>query len=76
MTDYFDLGGYSRTASSEPKAQKWFDRGIVWLFAYNHEEAIVCFQKVLLVDPFCAAVNGRVKVSQRAAQNVATLGLG
>ena len=55
MTDYFDLGGYSRTASSEPKAQKWFDRGIVWLFAYNHEEAIVCFQKVLLVDPFCAA---------------------
>lgn len=54
MTDYFDLGSYSRTSSSVTEAQSWFDRGIVWLFAYNHEEAIVCFEKALTADPDCA----------------------
>jgi len=49
MTDYFDLGSYSRKTSAIPEAQGWFDRGIVWLFSYNHEEAIVCFEKHLLL---------------------------
>ncbi len=51
MTDYFDLGSYSRKTSAIPEAQGWFDRGIVWLFSYNHEEAIVCFEKALAADP-------------------------
>lgn len=54
MSDYFDLGVYSRPASPEPAAQTWFNRGLVWLFAYNHEEAIVCFDKALEADPTCA----------------------
>ena len=54
MSDYFDLGTYSRPASAEPEAQKWFDRGLVWLFAYNHEEAVVCFERALEADPACA----------------------
>lgn len=54
MTDYFDLGNYNRTVSNVPEAQVWFDRGLVWLFAYNHEEAIVCFEKALAADPACA----------------------
>jgi len=54
MSEYFDLGTYSRNASTEPEAQKWFDRGLVWLFAYNHEEAIVCLEQALKVDPACA----------------------
>ncbi|MDF0602246.1 hypothetical protein P1J78_16015 [Psychromarinibacter sp. C21-152] len=48
----FDLGLYSRpsmTASRE--AQLWLDRGLVWLFGYNHEEAIACFEKAVAVDP-------------------------
>lgn len=53
MSEYFDLGSYSRAASSEPGAQTWFDRGLVWLFAYNHEEAIVCFERALESDPAC-----------------------
>ena len=53
MPEYFDLGSYSRPASSEPEAQRWFDRGMVWLFAYNHEEAIVCFERSLEADPAC-----------------------
>ena len=54
MSEYFDLGSYSRAASSEPEAQIWFDRGMVWLFAYNHEEAIVCFERAVEADPACA----------------------
>ena len=54
MSDYFDLGGYRRPASENPSAQLWFDRGLVWLFGYNHEEAIACFEKVLEADPHCA----------------------
>lgn len=52
---YFDLGGYTRkvTASSDD-AQLWFDRGLAWTYGYNHEEAIVCFQKALAADPVCA----------------------
>ncbi len=53
--DYYDLGSYSRTVTtSSPEAQLWFDRGLVWTYAYNHEEAIVCFQKALEADPECA----------------------
>ena len=54
MSDYFDLGSYSRPVSTVVIAQTWFDRGLVWLFAYNHEEATVCFEKVLEADPDCA----------------------
>ena len=49
--DYpFDLGHYSRPVSDNPTAQAWFDRGLVWLFGYNHEEAIVCFESALKHD--------------------------
>ncbi len=52
---YYDLGTYSRkvTASSDD-AQIWFDRGLVWTYAYNHEEAIACFEKALEADADCA----------------------
>ncbi|MCF8534366.1 MAG: hypothetical protein K9G48_15270, partial [Reyranella sp.] len=35
-------------------AQLWFDRGLNWLFGYNHEEAIACFNRALEQDPACA----------------------
>lgn len=54
MSEYFDLGRYTRVVTSIPEAQVWFDRGLVWLFAYNHEEAIVCFEKAVAADPACA----------------------
>ena len=55
MDDYpFDLGGYTRTiTTSSPAAQQWFDRGLNWVFAYNHEEAELCFGR-LEHDPGCA----------------------
>ena len=52
---YFDLGPYSRKiTTSSQDAQVWFDRGLNWLFGFNHGEAIKCFQKALKHDPECA----------------------
>src|SRR4249920_803013 len=49
---YFDLGPHSRkVTTSSPDAQLWFDRGLNWLFGFNHGEAIKCFQKALNHDP-------------------------
>src|SRR4051812_12769865 len=48
----FDLGAYSRrTSSTVPEAQTWFDRGLVWSYAFHHEEAIRCFDAAIDLDP-------------------------
>jgi tetratricopeptide (TPR) repeat protein len=55
MNDYYNLGTHGRAVStSSPEAQIWFDRGLVWTYAFNHEEAIKCFEKALEIDPDCA----------------------
>ncbi len=51
MTDY-NLGRYGRQATTKSaEAQQWFDRGLVWTYAYNHEEAVRCFEEALNLDP-------------------------
>ena len=53
--EYFDLGTYSRKVTTQSAgSQMWFDRGLIWIYAYNHEEAISCFEKALAADPNCA----------------------
>ncbi|HET7410233.1 MAG TPA: tetratricopeptide repeat protein [Paracoccaceae bacterium] len=55
VADYYDLGSFGRkitTASAD--AQLWFDRGLNWTYAYNHGEAIACFQRAAEADPACA----------------------
>ncbi len=55
MSDYFNLGDHTFpiTTASET-AQLWFDRGLLWTYGYNHEEAVACFDKALEADPECA----------------------
>lgn len=49
---YYDLGSYDRPIDTpSPQAQVWFDRGMVWCYAFNHEEAIRCFERTLELDP-------------------------
>jgi len=49
---YFDLGSYRRSIETpSPRAQLWFDRGLVWAYAFNHEESIRCFERALALDP-------------------------
>lgn len=53
--EYFDLGKYHRTITTQSAdAQAWFNRGLIWSFSFNHEEAVKCFQQVILHDPLAA----------------------
>lgn len=55
MDGYYDLGTFSRPITTRhPNAQLWFDRGLAWTYAFNHEEAITCFERALVHDPACA----------------------
>ena len=55
MDTYFDLGGYSFPVTTKStEAQTWFDRGILWTYGYNHEEAVTCFERAIEADPKCA----------------------
>ncbi len=55
MDDYFDLGSHSRLVTTTSlEAQRWFDRGLVWSYAFNHEEAVRCFEMAATADPNCA----------------------
>jgi len=52
VSDYLDLGSYSRPVSTtSADAQTWFDRGLIWTYAFNHEEAADCFREALSADP-------------------------
>ena len=49
---YYDLGSYHRSIDTpSPQAQIWFDRGLVWAYAFNHDESIRCFERALELDP-------------------------
>ena len=54
--DYnFALGAWTRDiATRSPEAQAWFDLGLNWTYAYNHEEAVSCFRAALEHDADCA----------------------
>ena len=55
MQDYYDLGTYRRPIStSSAEAQRWFDRGLIWSYGFNHHEAAVCFDRAIAADPDCA----------------------
>lgn len=50
-----DLGAHQRAiTSSSPAAQAAFDRGLVWMWAFNHDEAIACFREAARLDPKAA----------------------
>jgi len=55
MEPYYDLGWYARSITTrDPQAEVWFNRGLNWCYAFNHEEAIRCFDEVVRLDPECA----------------------
>ncbi|MDT5229798.1 MAG: hypothetical protein QOI39_298 [Mycobacterium sp.] len=61
---YYDLGSYHRPIETpSPQAQVWFDRGMVWAYAFNHDEAIKCFERALDLDPDLAIARWGVAYS-------------
>src|SRR5215468_4776533 len=50
------LGNFHRAVtSSSPQAQQYFDQGMRFLWAFNHDEATRSFAKAAELDPQCAA---------------------
>ncbi|MDR7423431.1 MAG: tetratricopeptide repeat protein [Armatimonadota bacterium] len=46
---------YTRPVSTPSReAQRWFDRGLLWCYGFNHEEAVRCFARAAEADPRCA----------------------
>ncbi len=37
--------------TSSPEAQQWFDQGLIWLYSFNHDEAIRSFTEAARLDP-------------------------
>ncbi len=61
---YYNLGSYHRSIETpSPQAQVWFDRGMVWAYAFNHDEAIRCFDRALELDPDLAIARWGVAYS-------------
>jgi tetratricopeptide (TPR) repeat protein len=68
---YFDLGPYSRkVTTASPDAQVWFDRGLNWMFGFNHGEAIKCFQKAIEFDSECAMAHWGVSYASGPNYNL------
>jgi tetratricopeptide (TPR) repeat protein len=52
---YFDLGTYRWTVTTQSaEAQLWANRGLIWAYSFNYEEALRCFERAAKSDPECA----------------------
>jgi tetratricopeptide (TPR) repeat protein len=52
---YKGMGQHRRpVTTSSPLAQKYFNQGLVWAYAFNHNAAIRSFEKATQADPECA----------------------
>ncbi len=52
---YEGLGNFSRkVTTASPGAQAYFNQGLAFLYAFNHDEAIRAFRRAGEIDPKCA----------------------
>lgn len=47
------LGTHTRKVTAHKEAQAFFDQGLAFLFAFNHDEAIRSFEHAAALDPTC-----------------------
>lgn len=49
------MGAHRRPVTTDsPEAQRWFDQGLNWIYAFNHDEAVRSFTEAAELDPGCA----------------------
>jgi tetratricopeptide (TPR) repeat protein len=64
VIQYSGLGQHTRAvATTNPEAQKYFDQGLAFMYAYNHDEAIRAFQRAAELDPDCAMAHWGASLS-------------
>lgn len=53
--EYYDLGSFGHTiTTTSADAQTWFNRGLIWVYSFNHAEGAYCFEQAIAHDPTCA----------------------
>ncbi|CZT51455.1 probable TPR domain protein [Rhynchosporium secalis] len=53
--EYYDLGTFQRPIHTKSNdAGSWFNRGLTWSYAFNHEEAAHCFEQAITHDASCS----------------------
>src|SRR5688572_7174764 len=58
------LGPHRRTVTtSSAEAQGWFDQGLAFLYAFNHDEAIRSFEPAAAADPSCAMAHWGISLA-------------
>jgi tetratricopeptide (TPR) repeat protein len=68
------LGSHGRKVTTpSPLAQRYFDQGLCFLFAFNHDEAIRSFRQAAELDPKCAMAWWGVAVAHGPHINNATV---
>ncbi len=50
--------------TSSPAAQAYFDQGMIWLYGFNHDEAVRSFTSATELDPGCAMAWWAVSLAQ------------
>lgn len=52
---FTDLGSHHHEVNTDSAlAQRYFDQGLTWAYAFNHDEAIRSFEQALVFDADCA----------------------
>lgn len=58
------LGAHSRKIDTRhPAAQRFFDQGMMFMVAYNHDEAVRAFREAARLDPDCAMAHWGVSLA-------------
>ncbi len=64
VTLYKGLGKHTRpVATSNPEAQTYFDQGLNFMYAFNHDEAVRAFRQAAELDPDCAMAHWGISLS-------------
>ncbi|MGB0767341.1 MAG: tetratricopeptide repeat protein [Phycisphaeraceae bacterium] len=69
-----DMGDYRRPVTTDaPLAQRYFNQGLKWIYAFNHDEAVRSFTKATEIDPTCAMAWWGIAYAQGPNYNASNL---
>jgi tetratricopeptide (TPR) repeat protein len=57
------LGKHARPVAARPDARVYFDQGLMFMFAFNHDEAVRAFRHAAALDPDCAMAHWGVALA-------------
>ncbi|KAF4190014.1 hypothetical protein CNMCM7927_005824 [Aspergillus lentulus] len=65
-------GTFTREISTESgQAQVWFNRGLIWSYSFDHDEACKCFEQAIAHDGMCAMAYCDLQQSMKRCHDAA-----